>query len=163
MTSLPTWQRFAILILAAAALAAGLDLLITTDKEEIEGTLDRLSEQAVRRNAEEMLGAVAPDFSQEGFDRTALLDAARKILAEFPPRSLEWIQREITTDGAEAKARLRVRFLPAPECRFPYPFDSVWALAFTERAGRWQITRIDPLEIGGQKIDTLAGALRQAR
>ncbi len=151
-------ERVRMLIFPAAlALIVGLfavQELVTTQREELQDTLERLIAAVSHHDA----AAIRPSISDEciagDMDQSAVIgfiDAALKNTDIYDAR-LGSIQTDIAGDGATTEFSVTATVRVAGQAaRLP----SRWKLAWLRGPRGWQITQIEPLEVAGNRVSGL--------
>lgn len=127
---------------------------VTTQREDLHNTLDRLIAAVSRHDAAAVLPSISDDYASTDMDRAAVgafIESALKNTDIFDAR-IGGIESDIDDDRATTEFSVTATVRVAGQtARLP----SRWKLAWTRAPSGWQITQIEPLEVAGNRVSGL--------
>lgn len=128
--------------------------LVTTQREELHNTLDRLIVAISHHDAAAVLPNISDDYASPDMDRAAVgafIESALKNTDIYDAR-IGGIESDIDGDRATTEFSVTATVRVAGQtARLP----SRWKLAWARGPTGWQITQIEPLEVMGNPVHGL--------
>ena len=145
--SLPRRYQVVVAVAVAVALWFVADWIVVTDTEKIERILDEIAAGAERGDAEAVTASVSPRYRHEGMSRADLVSLAEVYFRIYGPTRVKTVGRRIvvTNNLATAEAAVFARLIEGEGLRGGAP--SRWQLSFRRVDGRWEITKVTPVEL----------------
>lgn len=141
---------FIIAIVAVGGLALlGLERLIVTPRERIDGVLLDVTRAVERGDIESVREWLSPQCRFRQMDRDGILSMAASVLREIDIERVSLAQKKLEVFRIRRQAR--VQFLALADGTAPgipfHRYPTSWVLFFDESPdGRWVISRIEQLE-----------------
>jgi len=127
---------------------------VTTQREELHDTIDRLIAAVSRHDAAAVLSSISDDYASADMDRVAVgafIESALKNTDIFDAR-IGGMESDIDGDRATTEFSVTATVRVAGQtARLP----SRWKLAWARGPRGWQITQIEPLEVAGNRVSGL--------
>jgi hypothetical protein len=131
-------------------LAAGVGLyllkahLLPSDTREVRAAIAQVRSGILDGDADAVLDRVAPEFYQDGLDKSALAAYLRRVLPRRPVERLDVTLRQLRVRDGAATALVRTRLLYEG-----HHLPSDWDLSLVKVGGRWMLLHAEPVPIDG--------------
>jgi len=160
---LKAYPRFA----AASAVVGGALLLILmsllwkTEREQIAGAISDTVRSMEEGDADEAIRHVAHDYYNDGLDREALKELARKAIEYYGAPGITVLNKQIEVSDGLATARVNLLAHGTKRQRGLRNLSrSEWILSFQKEGKRWHIRKVTPVTFGGQPVESLRSLCR---
>lgn len=129
-----------------------LDWLIVTDTERIERILDEMAGAAIQGDVEGLTRPISERYSHEGMTRADLVQMAEAYFHSYGPTRIRTIKRAILVTKNLAAADWAVFARVIEGGQRGTGTQSRWQISFRKRDGRWEVSKVSPIELHRQGI-----------